>query len=668
LLLNGLCIDRPGAFVGYSQGLRSLALTKYTQNEGLSSYFITKIAKDSYGFLWVGTQEGLNLFDGVNFETFSKQSPAHRRIGGSFVADLLEDKKRNLMWVLTSYGDVCALDLTTRTVARRIVRDRDGTPLSEKWIRCLQLQGDTLWMAGLNVLSAYLIPTGQFAPVNLFEKSRLSTGEFNVNRMTFDRYSRLWVFGDGYGVAVFDARFNLVHAFNAELASRPAENRKLRFWDYQMDGRNLFVASSWGLLRFEAGSTVKLVKPPGGLPPTQSEVLSVSLTTKDHLLFSTPGGVYDYEYRTQKLIAYQDENKDDDWLSYTYQLFYDRTVRKVWVGTQSGLASFSLQNSAFQAYTKSSAGPTRLKHLYSILPVSDREVYCGDENGVFVADTHTKEINRIDGANANLLLFKDVAANVFLSNKNGFYQITGKKTIPAHVAFPELAPLHKDQLHCGVQYNDSLVIFSSVIQKGLSVWNTAGKTLTVYHHDSLRNPVKGLAIINYLFKGSDRDLFILTEKSIIRFDPVSACYTSHSITDGRKVYSNFMDMCETDQDYWVATYGDGVIQMSKDFKVKKVIATKERLSNSCVYRVFREGDQILCTTNKGVSVIDSRTYQVKNYFRQDGLHDNAFEQACGYQLGKKIYTGGVNGFTIIEPALFTRNLSPPHLYWKNFYT
>jgi signal transduction histidine kinase len=187
----------------------------------------------------------------------------------------------------------------------------------------------------------------------------------------------------------------------------------------------------------------------------------------------------------------------------------------------------------------------------------------------------------------------------------------------------------------------------------------------VYHHDSLRNPVKGLTIINYLFKGSDRDLFILTEKSIIRFDPLSACYTSHSITDGRKAYSNFMDMCETDQDYWVATYGDGVIQMSKDFKIKKVITTKEHLSNSCVYRVFRQENQILCTTNKGISVIDSRTYQVKNYFRQDGLHDNAFEQACGYQLGKKIYTGGVNGFTVIEPALFTRNLLPPRLYWKN---
>jgi ligand-binding sensor domain-containing protein len=121
----------------WGQGAKTVILTKYTQSEGLSSYYITKIIRDAYGFMWVGTQEGLNRFDGKTFQIFSKQSIPKHRLVSSYVADLAEDTARNQIWVLTSYAGINAININTRVVTQQITLDRDRKPLSEKWVRCL---------------------------------------------------------------------------------------------------------------------------------------------------------------------------------------------------------------------------------------------------------------------------------------------------------------------------------------------------------------------------------------------------------------------------------------------------------------------------------------------------------------------------------------------------
>lgn len=650
----------------FSQQIQQwVTLSKFTQNDGLSSYFITKIIQDSHGFLWVGTQDGLNVFDGNHFQSFTRESPVNRQLGGSFIADIAEDRKRGLIWVLTSHGDITALDIKMRTIARRITHDSDGIPLSEKWLRSLHIHGDTLWFGGLDALSAYVIDQERFVPgIGL---NSVSPGEVNVNVIIFDNHHRLWVFSDGLGALVFDRNFKLINTFRTGALSNKTKNQKLRFWDVESRGNFLYAATSWGLFTFDAGNTCKLL-PPYEDPVLQSEVSSLTFVSDERMLFSTADGLYLYNFNTKQTLWYQEQNREDDLLSLTFQIYYDQEVKRVWAATQEGLASFSLEESPFRIFSKSKSSPTRLKHLFAILPVSENLVYCGDQRGLFQVNEKTNEITMIDTASSNLLIFKDVRSNLFVSNKNGLYSITSGKTIPAYVEFPELKALHSDQLHCGIQYNDSLVVFSSIIQKGLSVWNILDHSVKTFHNDSVQNRVEGLSIINYLFKGTGNDLFILTNNSIICFNPVTRQYRTHIISNGNVTFNNFMDMCETDSSYWLATYGNGLIEIDKDFNVIKNVSVRHGLSNSCVYRVFAVKDAVIGTTNFGVSVIDRHTNSVRNYYNTDGLHDNAFEQLCGYQAQNRIYCGGINGFTIMSPALFRLNHRPPRLYWNNVKT
>src|SRR6185503_12460743 len=111
----------------------------------------------------------------------------------------------------------------------------------------------------------------------------------------------------------------------------------------------------------------------------------------------------------------------------------------------------------------------------------------------------------------------------------------------------------------------------------------------------------------------------------------------------------FFDICEAQNYYWIATYGTGIIQLDSAYRIKKIFTVKDGLSNSGVYKVFNYGNKkLFITTNNGLSVLNLENYTFNNYYQEDGLHSNAFEEACGVYRNKKIYAGGVGGFTIID--------------------
>lgn len=652
---------------GRPQSIRQVPVTKYTETDGLSNYFITKIIKDSYGFIWIGTQEGLNLFDGKHFEVFSSQSPPRHRLAGTLISDLVEDRKRSLLWVLSSYGGLCALDLKTRTIIKRIVSDPDGNPISDTWLRCLQIQGDTLWIGGHGSLWAYDILKDQYIHTDLRKKSRVGSGEFNIARILFDQHRRMWLASEGFGIIVLDKHSEFITSFTDALHGDRQQHRKLLFLELLQAKDKVYAATSWGLRVFDVTSSgFHLSKKKNHDILDHAEIQAMTLGGDGSLMFSTPERFYTFDLTSQRLQAYQEEGGDENGLAQVFQVLCDTASQTVWLGTQGGLSTFSLRESPFQAFNRSSNSPVKLKHLYAVLPTAEDEIWAGDENALFHINTRTREIQCVDTTGGTYLLFRDTGNNIYVSNKGGLKVLRNKALVPVHRIFPYMKPLENDHLSCAVQYNDSIMLFGSVIQKGLWVCDVKSQRLRVFHNDSARSRIAGLSIINFLFRGNNRDVFILTEKSIIRFHPITGTYNVIRITaaDGKIVTDNFMDMCETPSGYWIATYGNGVLETDRSFRVINHFTVGSGLSNNCVYRIFSwQNKFIIGTTNKGLFTIDTHHRKVKNYFEEDGLHGNGFEQLCGSQAGDKIYAGGAKGFTAITPSNLFSNQVPPSLFF-----
>lgn len=655
-----------GPVVSIAQEFQTVRLNQYTQNNGLSSNYVTKLHQDQYGFLWVGTQEGLNSFDGKSFETFSSQAVKNRNIGGALVQDLAEDVNRSILWVATAYGELSAIDLTTHTIIQQITTGPDGTPLSEQWVRSIELVNDILWIGGLNILLAYDVEKKAFLDVRKIEQSIKVKGEYNFSIITSDDFGNTWLLNEGSGIEVIDSKLSISHSIKLdEIAGNP--QKKLIFWDASYKSGQMYVASSWGLIHFKLNqdATPKLLK---DIPDIldDNEVRSVELPSDSMLFVATTRHIYKVQVGSKTAVRMRDEDPENNGFGSVFQIYYDSDSDLVWIGTQSGLSSFNLSKGPFTPYTQK--GAIKMKNLYSLLPISNTEVYAGAENGIFYIDGNNQHIALVDSSSTNLLLFRDANQNIFASNSQGFKLIEGQSVRPASDVMPELKKLNQDFFNAALQYNDSIILLASVIQKGLTVWNTHAKSIITYHGDSANYKIPDLRVINYLYQGKNGDVFILTEKSIISFDPLTGKATTHVVNDGsQKRVGNFMDMGETEDSYFLATYGDGLIETDKAFKVKNVYTTKDGLSNNCIYRIFPLSNHtLLGTSNNGLSVIrlDSIS-SVDTYFYGDGLHGNGFEQLCGYQLDELIYAGGPDGFSVVNTRLLGLKTEHPRLYLKN---
>src|SRR5688572_2313520 len=101
---------------GFSQKTETVHLSKYNQKNGLPSYNVRKVLQDKYGFIWVGTQDGVSRFDGRTFLNYSKSSSQKNKICGVDVRELIEDTARNLLWVLPGEVGINAISTITGEV------------------------------------------------------------------------------------------------------------------------------------------------------------------------------------------------------------------------------------------------------------------------------------------------------------------------------------------------------------------------------------------------------------------------------------------------------------------------------------------------------------------------------------------------------------------------
>ncbi len=657
------CLDQ-----AKGQEIETITLNKYTQNEGLSSYYITKIIKDSKGFIWIGTQDGLNRFDGTSFTTFTKQHTGNKKLGGSYVSDIAEDTARQLVWVATTYGDICAIDLNTNTVVNRITTLPDSSSLSLQWIRTLTVHRNILWIGCYDGLFAYDIEHRRFLSLPSYQQEHSMASLKNVSEIFIDKEQNMWVGCDETGIFLYNSSQQYQRFFSPDTLNLFGSPLALHFWDVAENSAGVVcMATSWGIRFFSAGAHVTA----SAITDTNtsffsSSAVSCSFATTGLLFACFNNSVSSYHLGSGAITTYnRDDKQDKNWLQSAYQVFCDRD-NNVWIGTQKGIARFSLQQKPFSNFYQSAVSDDNLDHLYSLLPVNDSIVYTGDENGLYITNIHSGAIRKIDTAKTNIMLFQDSKGDIILSNRSGVFTVNKNRILPVSTLDPVLQPLQHDQLNCAIQYNDSIVCFSSMIQRGVSVWNIRAHTLKTFRNNSGTNRLNGLGIIDYLFKNRLGKLFVVAENSIFLVDPLSGKSVRYYIkksTTGEYA-SNLMDMCETADSYYIATYGSGIIQTDKELNWQRQITTQNGLCNDNVYRLFPYHDSLLiASTNFGLAVINLLTHKISNYYESDGLHSSSFEQLCGYQGKDFIYAGGVNGFTIIDPSRFTINSTPPVFYF-----
>lgn len=302
LAVSALLLQTP-SMLAQTFDVRNLAFDHITTNDGLSQNYVECILQDSKGFLWFGTRDGLNRYDGYDFKVFSYNAADTTSISANVIHAIYEDSHGNI-WIGTFDGGLNQYDRTTDRFVQYQHDAKDPHSLSHNYVRAIhEDQLGRLWIGTPHGLNRFDPKSKRFTRF-FYKPDDPAYGSYNEIRKIFEAGDgNLWL-GTAHrpgGLLFFDPVTESFTAFEID------PNRDNTITALHMDRRgNLWVGAFSGLFRMD----------PQGWHPKNSGFNRSRVSLHDRLLKVT-----DYPH---EIYAIGEDDEGKLWLGATDGLFiYD---------------------------------------------------------------------------------------------------------------------------------------------------------------------------------------------------------------------------------------------------------------------------------------------------------------------------------------------------------
>jgi len=629
-------------------------LFPFTYNNGLSSYNAQTICQDKHGYIWIGTQDGLNRFNGKDFVIFNKTT--RPRLSGNDIRYVNYDKVNNCLWVCSSNGGVDAIDPDNDTIIFRLGIDTIKKYLTDPSVQKVELIQENILC--LNTPSGLLfydlknkrIITGITQPFLKNDQPK----KF-VNGLFTDK-NFLYTITIGEGISVYNTRtLKLLHEhlFDTEFAG----SLIYRCW-FDTLYHTIFICSSKGLYAYSPETNVinKIQ-----LTKKQLPVYAICRKNDISMILATSEGVFETNNNFTNLnhLSFTNEEGIENWDINVNEIFIG-IGNEIWYAARKGLMLQMPQISPFEKYSVDPHSNIKLNHLYYLMFLNKETVLACDLNKTYRINLTTGSIEPIKPFGFYYYFFEDSEKRKFISKEDGLFftkQFEKPVLIAAGKICPELSHIEKYKFNSHLNLNDSIVVLAAEEDKGVFVWNTRAKTVNSLLKASNKFESK---YCNGLAKVSSSRFLIVTDSELALYDVNKKTLKKVTIKNKENEEQRlFLDVAKINNEYWVASYGSGIFILDTLFNQKAFISAPEGLSNNSVYKMIPDNcNNVWITTNYGLNRIDATSHKVKSYFINDGLHNNAFEEFSANSNGGTIIVGGPNGLTKIDPDKLYKHNAP----------
>jgi signal transduction histidine kinase/ligand-binding sensor domain-containing protein len=624
-----------------------LRLQRLTIDNGLSQNFIFCIYQDSQGFMWFGTKEGLNRYDGYRFTVYRHNPFNPNSIPDNYVTEILEDNS-GMLWIGTALGGLCSFDPRREIFSRYRYDSLDANSLTSNRITSLAEDNrGNLWIGtewGLNMLDQSRRRLTRFlhSPT---DPSSISNN--NIRKVVKDSSGTLWV-ATASGINIFHnssqtfSRFYHVPGNSNTISSNDVysicvtKNGSVWFGL----GRSLEV--------FQSGRFVRHDLP--GDPKLPHNVTRIVEDQNGTLWFSSLGALMNFHPKEKQFNVVRTKPS-------VVSLFCDNTGA-LWFGTNGyGVERYSKRDDRFELFPEK-----RIEEVVFGDIISRLQSYCGK----------TLSYPIIHGQS----FAEDSAGNVWIATLwDGifFYDIT-KKSFKRFQFRPEL------------KYNDlrRKVYFVYVGQSGKILIGTQYGVAQL-HPNNGQFTYQRLYPDDYTLLGFERvsnsyDITCIYEDrfgvlwvgtpvlGLIRYDPTdgSKRYYSFRFDDSTSINTNFILSIEPDpqqpQRYlWLGTDGGGLNKFDMQSGRAEHFTEKNGLPNNVVYAVLADrSGNLWMSTNRGLCKFNPITQALHRFDVREGLQSNEFNRRESYKARDgKIYFGGIYGVNAFYPENIVINTHIP---------
>jgi PAS domain S-box-containing protein len=653
-----------------------LLFTHLSTEDGLAQTRVTNIVQDDRGFMWFGTQYGLDRFDGYKFKIFVHDPRRPNSLGSVYITALFKDRS-GILWIGCAQG-VDRFDPVSEEFTHFKVETESSSQIAARVIHICQDRDGMIWLAtgaGLHRLDP---ATGQIRHFRHNPADPASLGSDDIKSSGEDRQGTFWV-ATSEGLDAMDRATGQVTE-HIPLAERLHlgfyEDRFGIFWIYFTTGSGLatYDRKTHRLTQYVFGDQT----PPGG--PALTGVRAMLEDDNGELWLATFGsGVLHYDRKHRQFIRYRHDPSDVESLAenIVIDLYKDREGN-IWTSLHShGPNHFNTRPPRFQQFRREPLDPNGLESDFVTAMYEDHRgrLWLGSDDALIRFDRPSGRYVRYSsglGPKPTIITIAEdrqgtIWVGTYRQGLARFDEKTGRFQIYSHRA-GDASSLSDDTVRrIFIDHGGTMWVGTS---DGLNRFDAGANRFQAYKVDEA---VKGIQA--YITIAEDRaGIFWLGSISsgLHRFDPATGRFTVY------KSNPSDPDCISDDTVASILPNDSGTMWIGTQAGLDKFDPRTGKFTpvHDGGAPLARAVDRILpdrhgnlwMSTNLGLSVLDPRTGEFRHYSKADGLPGNdltGWETGC-LGLDGRMYFGGFSGGVSFYPDQVTDDGFVPNVVLTDF--
>lgn len=654
--------------------------------DGLSQSTINGIVQDKYGFLWIGTEDGLNKYDGFDFEVFRHDPVDTFSISDSYIITLFKDQSEDI-WVGTDRG-LNKYDFINNRFIHYYNEPTDKNSLDHSYINeiyeAYSLPG-VLWIGTKKGLNKFDLHNQQFTHFpQLF--SSVENQNNDLINCIYEAPSEpgiLWIGSNG-GLFRYNYQTNEFSDFLYDADDKYGLSNNSVKTIYEDSNNNLWVGTVNGLNILDRKTKQFKVFINNSMDPFSighNSIWTIFEDTKENLWFGTYGGGLSlFNEEEQEFINYIHEPDNQSSLSNNsvFCIFEDDSGI-LWFGTETGGLNKVIPNAnKFRHYYHKPNNQNSLvsNNVRSIIFDKNKNLWIGTYGGITCINEETQQFkhythehNNPNSLASNLVraLFEDKSGNIWIGTRDaGLTKFEPKKNKFTNYQCNEDSTSINSNYVRAIYEDEKGYLWIGTVGGGLNRFDPQTGTFKQYECKPTNSESLSDNRVYKIIQDNDGMLWMGTDEGLVRLNPETGeliQYQSQPNDINTLSHNLIMTLYQDDSGYiWVGTYGGGLNKFDPKTEKFTRFTEKDGLPNNTIYGILSdELGNLWLSTNRGISMFNPSEISFKNYDLKDGLQDYEFNSGayCKGQQGN-IYFGGISGISKFNPNdLENRRFIPP---------
>ncbi len=663
--------------------LNYIRFLKLTIDDGLTDNSCKEIYKDSYGFVWFGTLDGLNKYDGHEFTTYRFNPDDSLTLSNNYITTIAEDGDRNL-WIGTNGGGVNFYDRKKDKITQRFTTYARNAQyrLTSNIIQALLIKNNDLWIGTENGgIQKISIPTKH---VQAITKPGLPTSIYRIVQRNDDRF---WLVNNTPGsISLFDPETFTIQQWSDFDNSGITINQYIKKVIYPESDSVFWLGTEGeGIFKIKFDElNQQLIKLKHFC--TQNNNLGHNIITgilkDDHqnLWITSDGGGVNIIPPSEDTFVEQRRSEDDKYSLSTnavYEIYKD-DEGNIWLGTFTGGINY------YYAKTQKFTHFRKKNYLTPSLSYNQILTVAKNQDGLLMIGTDGGGINIFDPGSLKFKVWEEFDIPEFnivksiLQDDKGHYWIGTYRFGLYH--FDENRDLLKVYRHnendtTSISHNSIWKIFQDSNGK---IWlGTLGGGLCIYQpktDDFIRitsNPNNKNHLSNNVIRAIEEDkvgnIWVGTPNGLNKIDTYYNITNYYHSPNNTSLSNNDVRCLFIDTQGRVLIGTKGGLNIFDNNETFTSFGQGDGLPGEVIYGIEEDnkGNYWITTSNKGLTKAsihlqpDKSWLECINFEKKDGLQSNQFMYASTVKTDKgNLFFGGVEGFNFFDPDKIKSNADP----------